>query len=474
MHLRRVSGRRVLVLNAAFLLLAAGGVALLVSDPATAPVIPAVALDSNLCAGRAGGPLPIPATWPLPELQVGYAVEELAREESHQPAELLPDLPVVPQGYITPDCDPETGAVDWDARRGSLSWLAHHQNVHGFWSAAGFAHNSCRAGALATHGSSDDSLGVEQADSGTANADLAVTSLALLSYIGAGYDHKDGDFKRSCREALKWLRKQQDDVGFTCARGTRDHALATMALCETYGLSGDQVFKPIAESAVQQLLKQRHSQSGWGEQVWGEADMISTTYAILALKTARMSGLEVKYKLPGLGEYLDALADDKGNIRYSYWRATPFGSEREGFMRPPVCAAAWMLSALLTGHCGLNDPRIKACAELLTQESNLPAWQRGRIDLEYWWLGSLAMYQQGGTPWEAWEKAMTTALLDNQRGFTELDKKRRWTDARKLDEHGSWDAEDVWNDDGRVSTTALASLCLEVYYRLRRTYQRLE
>jgi hypothetical protein len=54
--------------------------------------------------------------------------------------------------------------------------------------------------------------------------------------------------------------------------------------------------------------------------------------------------------------------------------------------------------------------------------------------------------------WEPWNKALKKAVLDSQR--------------HDGDEKGSWDPKDAWGfPGGRVYSTALMVLCLEVYYR---------
>ena len=77
---------------------------------------------------------------------------------------------------------------------------------------------------------------------------------------------------------------------------------------------------------------------------------------------------------------------------------------------------------------------------------------KGSIDMYYWYYGTLAMFQMGGEHWERWNKNLKNVVIDNQikEGCTE----------------GSWDPKDPWGDEGgRVYSTALMTLCLEVYYR---------
>ena len=62
------------------------------------------------------------------------------------------------------------------------------------------------------------------------------------------------------------------------------------------------------------------------------------------------------------------------------------------------------------------------------------------------------MYQLGGERWQRWNKALQAALLDDQNGQGDL--------------AGSWDPKCIWGGyGGRVYSTAMSALCLEVYYR---------
>jgi hypothetical protein len=70
----------------------------------------------------------------------------------------------------------------------------------------------------------------------------------------------------------------------------------------------------------------------------------------------------------------------------------------------------------------------------------------------YWYYGTLAVFQRQGDDWQKWNGAMQDALLNSQR-----------YDSRFA---GSWDPDAKWGAyGGRVYSTALGALCLEVYYR---------
>jgi hypothetical protein len=70
----------------------------------------------------------------------------------------------------------------------------------------------------------------------------------------------------------------------------------------------------------------------------------------------------------------------------------------------------------------------------------------------YWYYATLALYQLQGEEWQRWNSALKSALLSAQ--------------IRQGEHAGSWDTSDVWGGHGgRVYTTAMGALCLEVYYR---------
>ena len=81
-------------------------------------------------------------------------------------------------------------------------------------------------------------------------------------------------------------------------------------------------------------------------------------------------------------------------------------------------------------------------------------------DYYYWYYGTYALFQ--ATPdaadsrWKRWNEAMKAALLDTQ----------NLRDSKGTCKEGSWDPVDRWSSEGgRIYSTAMAALTLEVYYR---------
>ena len=73
----------------------------------------------------------------------------------------------------------------------------------------------------------------------------------------------------------------------------------------------------------------------------------------------------------------------------------------------------------------------------------------------YWYYATLAMFQAGGKYWKGWESAMEKAFLPSQH------KKTTYCELK-----GSWDPIGPWGPDGgRVYSTAILAMCLQVLYR---------
>ena len=99
-----------------------------------------------------------------------------------------------------------------------------------------------------------------------------------------------------------------------------------------------------------------------------------------------------------------------------------------------------------------KSPILKKHGDLMLR--TLPEWDPDGFgsDMYYWYYGSYAMYQLGGTHWKKWEAALKKTILENQR--------------KDGDEKGSWDPVGPWGyAGGRVYSTALMALCIEVYFR---------
>ena len=135
------------------------------------------------------------------------------------------------------------------------------------------------------------------------------------------------------------------------------------------------------------------------------------------------------------------------------------------FSKDLSCMTAVSVLCRLFGGESRSKEEIKKGAFVLIKHP--PKWQlrqgkvQSTINFYYWYYATLAMFQYGSGLWKEWNEAMQKALLPTQ---------RRFDDTKEGGcEDGSWDPIDEWGlAGGRVYTTALGALTLEVYYRYER------
>jgi hypothetical protein len=338
--------------------------------------------------------------------------------------------------------------------KGGLRWLAEHQGEDGSWSSAGF-HLRC-----------NPKHGPECGGRGSPEYDTGVTGLALLAFFGAGHDGRGASQHDDVvRKGLKWLRANQDAEGCFGPRTDRftySHACATIAMCEAATFNRSAAWRKSAQQAIRFIERCQTPYKGWryGLQP-GDSDASVTGWMLLALKAGKEAGLEVDRRMVRDGlAFLDAITDESTGRT---------GYQRRGDLpvRPPAVVHDWpahrteSLTAVAMCariFCGEADsPFMKEAQTLLSNKE--PAWDvpGGAIDMYYWYYGTLAMHQLGGPAWDRWNKSLEKAVIQSQ--------------VKEGCAEGSWDPKDPWGGDGgRVYSTALMTMCFEVYWRYPRVF----
>ena len=349
----------------------------------------------------------------------------------------------------------------------ALRWLKRHQSPDGSWDVDGYT-----AHCDPMFGQKCDGVGsVKEGDPG-------VTGLALLAYLGAGYTHDDGtEFADTVRNGLKYLKGIQDGEGYFAAEKTSHfymygHAIATLAMTEAYGLTGQELFKGYAERGIDVIVRAQndHPDKPGEKYGWryypkdGDNDTSVSGWMIMALKSAKACELHVPEEaFHGMENWVDFVTDD---VYYRAGYQSPGGASalpvelQDKFRSTETTTAISILSRIFIGQRP-TLAAIKAGAGLLLQD--LPVWneQDGSIDYYYWYYGTLAMFQVGGESWKDWNKAMKTSLVDHQ---LKRNDGCQW---------GSWNPNvDKWSGRGsRVYATAINCLTLEVYYRYDKVFK---
>ncbi|MFM9194494.1 MAG: hypothetical protein ACKOWG_01885, partial [Planctomycetia bacterium] len=125
--------------------------------------------------------------------------------------------------------------------------------------------------------------GATAADTPKLSCDTAATGLAILSFLGAGHDHFGGRHRDTVRRGLEFLLSVQkpdgdlylpaDRLSDSCA-WLYSHGIATMALCDAVGMTGDPLIKPAATKACGFIAASQHpTRGGWRYTPRSDADL---------------------------------------------------------------------------------------------------------------------------------------------------------------------------------------------------------
>lgn len=334
----------------------------------------------------------------------------------------------------------------------ALAWLARHQDQSGCWD-AGTAHEP---DGTPVKGDDDFTVHCPPGDvcSGEClywEADTALTGLALLAYLGSGYTHVDGKYTDTLERGLNYLISVQKPDGDLRGRsrtvGMYCHAMATLALCEAYALTGDVRLRGPVEKAVGFISRSRARDGlAWRYSPGAaQGDTSILGWVVMALKSAKVAGVAVPQTLQtGSLGWLGKVASGSHRGLASYLPGQA--------PTPTMTAEAWVCRQFL----GVGGPGPMSDESARNLLDHLPA--REGYNLYYWYYGTLAMYQHGGPDWVRWNEQVRDQLVRRQR-----------LDGHKI---GSWDPDDseYGARGGRIYCTALATLSLEVYYRFLRLY----
>ena len=304
----------------------------------------------------------------------------------------------------------------------ALDWFSRHQEKDGRWS-------------IHKHG-------------GQKNHDIASTSFALLCYFGWGAKHnKDGPYRETVEKGVQWLMAQVKEGDFTNGQhnGMYDQGVATLALAEAYGLTKDPSLREPLQQAVDFVVAaQNKSHGAWDYSPKSKRmDTSVSGWQLMALKSADLAGIQIPAdSLRLAGVWLDRVSSGSKKGIYGY--------DRAGF-KTSAMVAEGMFSQQILGTMDASHPRMKESADHLLQ--HLPKKKGNQADYYYWYYGTLSSYMNKGEVWEKWNPVMREILIDRQ--------------VKGGRDEGSWDYKHGNHSKqmGRVITTAIATLSLEVYYR---------
>ena len=335
------------------------------------------------------------------------------------------------------------------AVQAGLDWLARHQAEDGHWGPDCLKtepDGRCQGGTSCGGPGSD--------------YPIAQTGLALLAFQAGGhYDFNDQKYSAAVRSGLDWLIKNQHEDGRFATHLASDpemrnymydHGIAAFAMSEACAVALAANHKPkrrfllAAKRSVRFIEQQQHPDGGWRypKEHGYESDTSVSGWQALALKTAKQAKINVSKQCLHKVE--------------QFFKSCELGGGRTAYM-----ASGRSLGDATTGIGMLvhefiletpGSSLVKEGAQYLANQANL--FDRNQGNFYTWYNCTLAMFQPGGETWKRWNDVVRDLIVRRQR-----QEPRTCLD-------GSWDPNTYLDDGGgRIYSTALAVLTLEVYYR---------
>jgi hypothetical protein len=314
------------------------------------------------------------------------------------------------------------------AVQSGLKWLAKHQDNDGSW--------SFKIGNESTN-AIDNRMGA--------------TGMALLAFLGSGNTHKVGDYTKTVRGGLTYLISNMkvtssggDLRGGSGHHGMYSHGICSIALCEAYALSKDKELKQPTQLAIDFIVNAQHAAGGWRYEPGQAGDTSVVGWQIMALKSAKIAKLKVPSKTIGKATaFLNSVQSD-GGAQYGYDKA---GAGQ-------ATNAIGLLCRMYLGWTPKQQALVKG-VEVLGKWGPQPG------NMYYSYYATQVMHHWGGEEWKKWNVVMREHLVKSQ--------------DKEGEQAGSWSpANENWGKTygGRLYTTCMSIMTLEVYYRHLPLYQR--
>lgn len=307
-----------------------------------------------------------------------------------------------------------------------IKWIINHQLPDGSWS---FDFSKC------------PSCGGNCSHPGKIQDRGGATAMALLPMLGRGYTHKEGPYKKQFEAGLGFLAGLTvNNQGKAYEKGGNlySQGLAGIALSETYAMTQDKRLQGPAQLALNYIMAaQDPVGGGWRYTPKQPGDTSAVGWQLMALKSGHMAFLQVSpLTIKKAVEFLNRVQQDDGAV-YGYTDpGNAYGTSAVGLL----------------------------CRMYLGWKKDNPALQRGVLrlakkgpgtDLYFDYYATQILHHVEGDAWVAWNAKMRDMLVKTQQTkghatgswFEEFDKG-----------HGP-------EQGGRLYTTSMATMILEVYYR---------
>jgi hypothetical protein len=310
-------------------------------------------------------------------------------------------------------------------------------------------------------------------DAGSKEEIVAATGMAILPFLAAGETHQNGHrYQKTVDAGLRFLIRNCPTAGpnagkFSLAGNMYAQAIGTLALCEAYGMTRDKalLLHP-AQAAINYIQKAQGDNGSWGYQFGSTGDTSIVGWQIQALKAAQLSkDITVDERVIKKAIHFLNLASS-GSKKAAYGYKDKIGAAPGTALTAVGLLCRYYIDGWGPDHAGLAEG-------VVGLSKNGPEYNTKTLsNLYYYYYATQVVHFFEGDQWREWNDGPKQADGTRKGGM------RDWLVDTQLKadgaNQGSWEPESgvIGNSCGRLGTTAISLLTLEVYYRHLPLYKR--
>lgn len=297
-------------------------------------------------------------------------------------------------------------------------------------------------------------------DGVNANETAAATGMALLAFLGAGQSHKAGRYQQTVQAGLDWLVKQVNNDGKISGATTMyGQGIAALTLCEAYGMSQDKSLLASAQSAIDFIEKAQGANGSWGYQPNTIHDNSIVGWQIQAIHAASLTqDIKVdKNVIRKAIEFLNFSSAGPYKSMYGYVDSNGAGPSTN------LTAIGLLMRYYIDGWRANNRGFAEGVKGLMIRAPDVR--KKPLFDMYYYYYATQVVRFYGKDEWLTWNEGPKGP--DGKRSGGVQDWLISLQDHHPV-QRGSWPPDHgnfIGHCCGRLGTTALCLLTLEVYYR---------
>src|SRR3984957_8221160 len=293
---------------------------------------------------------------------------------------------------------------------------------------------------------------------------IASTGMALLPFLAAGETNKSGiTYQRQVHAGLTFLVRNCPS-GANSGRLSANmyaQAIGTLALCEAYGMTKDKGFLlPSAHAAINYIQRAQGANGSWGYAFGANGDTSIVGWQVQALQAARLSKdiIVADAVIKKAIAFLNLAGGGSRQAAYGY-------NDNAGAAPGTSLTAVGLLCRCYIDGWGPDNPGMAEGVAGLMKRAPGAGAAKPALDMYYYYYATQVVHFFEGDEWKNWNEGPKQADGTRKGGMRDwlVELQNKKDGANK----GSWEPEPAFigRSCGRLGTTALGLLTLEVYYR---------